>query len=63
MLVWGGQEAGPAAATVPGAYDPVADRWRTLATSPLAARAPLAGVWTGEEFVVAGGTADGRPSP
>jgi len=51
---------GPAGTAGGGAYDPLANRWRTLAASPLTARVPLVGVWTGQELVIAGGTGDGR---
>jgi hypothetical protein len=37
------------------AYDPVAQRWRTLPPAPLGERAPFS-VWTGEELIVWGST-------
>ena len=38
------------------AYDPAADAWRKIATSPLAARTGTASAWTGKEVLVWGGT-------
>jgi hypothetical protein len=37
------------------AYDPARDRWRRIATSPLAARDRPQAVWTGRELLVWGG--------
>ena len=39
----------------------MADRWRTIAPSPLPVGLPVAAVWTGEELVVLGG--EGGPAP
>ena len=64
LLVWGGETGGPRA--VPsgagGAYDAAADVWRPLPPAPLSPRRPLAAAWTGDAFVIVGGTADsGEP--
>ncbi|MGH9226946.1 MAG: hypothetical protein ACRD2W_24900, partial [Acidimicrobiales bacterium] len=63
MVVWGGvackQVPCSGDAAVPlgdgAAYDPAADRWRPLATSPLAARSGTADGWTGREVLLWGG--------
>jgi hypothetical protein len=39
------------------AYDPVADRWRSLPAAPLSARSEPGAAWTGRELVVWGGFA------
>lgn len=58
LLVWGGDTGGPRAVVTAngGAYDIGADVWRRLSPAPLTARRPLAAAWTGERFVVVGGT-------
>jgi hypothetical protein len=59
LLIWGGEIGGPPALPTGsgGAYDAAADRWRRLPPAPLTARRALAGVWTGDMFVIVGGTA------
>jgi streptogramin lyase len=64
-MAWGGGTADsggdvpPATVVAAGAaYDPAADRWESLPTAPLAARARAIAVWTGRELVVWGGEAD-----
>jgi N-acetylneuraminic acid mutarotase len=65
VMLWGGgtadsaADAPPATVTAAGAaYDPAADRWDALPSSPLAPRARATAVWTGREFIVWGGEAD-----
>ncbi|MGH9039741.1 MAG: Kelch repeat-containing protein, partial [Acidimicrobiia bacterium] len=58
MIVWGGAErAGNAPIYLEdgAAYDPAADKWRTLPVSPLGARADHVAVWTGKEMLIWGG--------
>lgn len=64
MIVWGGLGCGRDGAGEPvlcgsgGAYDPVADRWKTLPTE--GAPSPRSGhtaVWTGQQMVIWGGSA------
>lgn len=56
MLVWGlPRDSGPEEPAITAAYDPAANAWTTLATSPLAARGAASGVWTGDELIVWGG--------
>jgi N-acetylneuraminic acid mutarotase len=40
------------------AYDPAADRWRTIAPSPLGPRLRAMSTWTGRELLVWGGNAE-----
>ncbi|MFN2606419.1 MAG: Kelch repeat-containing protein [Acidimicrobiales bacterium] len=69
MLVWGGvactanpcQGDGTTPLADGAAYDPVADRWRMLAPSPLSPRGAAAAVWTGSEMLVWGGEARTTP--
>ncbi len=53
MVVWSGSGF-----TDGAAYDPAADRWRTIAPSPLAGRYYPATVWTGRELLVWGGDSE-----
>ncbi len=55
MLVWGGSNSTGIQQVDGAAYDPVADKWRLLAASPLEARSEVAAVWTGKEMVIYGG--------
>lgn len=59
VIVWGGRAGhGRAALDDGAAYDPVQDRWRTLASAPLSRRSLAVGAWTGAEMIVAGGFAE-----
>ncbi len=62
MLVWGGATEDLDYETPPlgAAYDPRADRWRTLPNGPLVGRLAHTAVWTGDEMLVWGGAALGR---
>jgi hypothetical protein len=51
-LVWGGYQ-GAELRSDGAAYDPIGDRWRILPPAPLAA-APVADVWTGQEWILLG---------
>ncbi len=59
MVVWGGVTGSVVNKTRPAgdgaAYDPVTNRWRRLAPSPLSPRLEARLVWTGRQVVVAGG--------
>jgi hypothetical protein len=58
MIVWGGAwRAGNASIWLDdgAAYDPVGDRWRPIATSPLGPRADAFAAWTGKEALIWGG--------
>jgi N-acetylneuraminic acid mutarotase len=58
MVVWGGAwRAGNASIWLDdgAAYDPVGDRWRSIANSPLGPREEALAVWTGREVLVWGG--------
>lgn len=63
LVVWGGTTAfGDTSDTFTAtglAYDPVTDRWTSVGTAPVAARAGAVGVWTGGGLVVAGGGVPG----
>ena len=78
FVVWGGARvsAPPGSGTTtpsPGpygpvfadgaAYDPAAQHWRKLATSPLGPRAGHAAVWTGNAMFVWGGSGFGGATP
>ena len=62
LIIWGGVAAlssGPRPALGDGAaYDPDTDTWRILPPAPLAARGGAVAVWTGQELIVFGGTAE-----
>lgn len=64
MVVFGGQTGPSASSAVAtgGAYNPATGQWRSLGNggSPLA-RTQAAGVWTGSELLVFGGTAGSAP--
>ncbi|MFN2390034.1 MAG: Kelch repeat-containing protein [Actinomycetota bacterium] len=71
VIVWGGAvfadspETLESTAAVDGAaYDPTADRWRSIADAPLDGGSGYSLVWTGEEMIVwgdgTGGTRGGR---
>lgn len=67
-LLWGGYDADasfdqrPVPRTDGLAYDPAAEHWRRLPEAPLAPRAGVASVWTGDRLVVWGGLdPDGEP--
>ena len=58
MVVWGGAwRAGNANIWLDdgAAYDPVGDRWRRIASSPLPSRAEAFAAWTGKEVLLWGG--------
>lgn len=59
VLVWGGSAnfagGGATPYTDGAAYDPETDHWRPIPEAPIAPRLALGGVWTGDEFIVAGG--------
>ena len=58
MIVWGGAwRAGNASIWLDdgAAYEPAADRWRRIASSPLASRSDAFIAWTGREVLVWGG--------
>ena len=58
MVVWGGAwRAGNASIYLDdgAAYDPVGDRWRSLAGSPLGPREEAFAAWTGKEVLIWGG--------
>ncbi len=65
VVVWGGGGSDQRALADGAAYDPAADRWRALPTSPLAGGPPntgysepgYSGVWTGDEVLIWGGAA------
>lgn len=59
VLLWGGQIGVGLGANRPTrglSYDPVRDAWTSLSSAPMAARAYPIGVWTGQQFLVWGGT-------
>ncbi|NOY54816.1 MAG: hypothetical protein GXP34_02400 [Actinobacteria bacterium] len=68
LIVWGGmvERSGDLqVATDDGAaYDPATGTWRVLASSPLGAKSPGVGVWTGHEMIIGGNgdATDGDPS-
>jgi hypothetical protein len=53
MVVWSGSERDDGAA-----YDPDADRWRSIAAAPVRGRYSPATVWTGRELLVWGGDSE-----
>jgi len=57
MIVWGGEgdETGSELFSDGAAYDPETERWRMLASSPIAARRYHVAAWTGTEMLVVGG--------
>lgn len=56
MIIWGGYNwDGGSYSSFGHHYDPVADDWSGLVTSPLTARRDHTAVWTGTEMVVWGG--------
>ena len=57
MIEWGGGCCGDFIG-VGDVYRPSTNTWRKLPASPLAGRQAAAGVWTGKEMVIVGGTAD-----
>ena len=59
MIVWGGASRGRLFADG-AAYDPATDRWRILATAPIAGRTAQTSVWTGAEMIVWGGCCERR---
>ncbi len=61
LIVWGGNANGgePPHHADGWAFDPTTSAWRKLPPSPLSPRSWAAGVWTGSELVVWGGS-DGR---
>jgi len=65
MIVWGrAWRAGNASIWLDdgAAYDPAGDRWRRLASSPLAPRSEAVIAWTGKEVLVWGGQKPGSLS-
>lgn len=63
MVVWGGATGLGCDYQYPSdgaAYDPSADSWRAIASSPLSGRVEAGAVWTGEEMLVWGGSTHGR---
>ena len=56
LLSWGGLSGTWHPTAEGSAYDPVTDTWRLLSTSPLTARAEHSGTWTGEDWVIIGGS-------
>lgn len=61
MLVWGGEsgDGGHAKPDNGAAYDPRADRWTELPSSPYWSLASHSAIWTGEEMIVWGGVGVG----
>ncbi len=62
MVVWGGRAefAANSHRDDGGRYDPVTDRWRTVAIANApTGRSQMAAVWTGDEMIVWGGSGDG----
>jgi N-acetylneuraminic acid mutarotase len=58
LLVWGGESKQTGAWVLPPhgeAFDPVANTWTALPTSPLPGRIGAIAVWTGSEMLVWGG--------
>ncbi|HVW33112.1 MAG TPA: hypothetical protein VHL53_11275, partial [Acidimicrobiia bacterium] len=58
MIVWGGAwRAGNASIWLDdgAAYDPAGDKWRSIASSPLAPRSDAFAAWTGKEMLIWGG--------
>jgi len=67
LIVWGGmveRDGMLVAADDGAAYDPTTGTWRVLAPSPLGAKNPGVGVWTGSEMIIGGNgdATDGDPS-
>lgn len=66
LVVWGGYEQTGVALEYPprgGAYNPLTDTWRTIATGPIESRTPAVVAWDGREMFVWGGWRDdGAPS-
>jgi hypothetical protein len=65
MIVWGGAwRAGNASIWLDdgAAYDPAGDKWRRIATSPLAPRSEASIAWTGTQVLVWGGQKQGSIS-
>ena len=71
MIVWGGSDDHESEGTegfpsrflnAGAAYDPRADRWRSIPDAPLKGRAWHSGVWTGKRMIVWGGVG-GRCRP
>src|SRR5581483_1665550 len=60
LIVWGGHVESPHSARSTAddgaAYDPAADTWRPIASSPMAPTGPISSVWTGDRMFVSGGT-------
>jgi hypothetical protein len=58
LIVWGGSvvidDIFLSGTTTGAAYDPAAGTWRMLPESPLGARNPGVGVWTGTEMIIGG---------
>jgi hypothetical protein len=64
MIVWGGEIGNintPQLTNDGAAYDPARRTWRTLAPSPLTARAGAVTAWTGSEVLIWGGSTVGAP--
>jgi hypothetical protein len=64
MVVWGGSE-GDSDVGFYGdgaAFDPAAQSWRPVSPSPLVARSGHAGVWSGAQMLLWGGSADDGPT-
>jgi N-acetylneuraminic acid mutarotase len=62
MVVWGGAwRAGNASIWLDdgAAYDPAGDRWRRIASSPLAGRSEAFTAWTGSQVLIWGGQMKG----
>jgi Kelch motif protein len=63
LFTWGGEEGtdDDCRATSRGAaFDPVSEKWRVIAASPIGGRSRPSAVWTGREVVVWGGWANGK---
>ena len=61
LVIFGGYERSANGKSFPAtnqaaAYDPSTDRWRMLASAPLAPRYSAVALWTGKEVLVLGGT-------
>jgi hypothetical protein len=58
LVLWGLDDGGQLV-DAGASYDPVADTWEVLPPSPLAPRFDAVSAWTGTEWMVVGGFADG----
>jgi hypothetical protein len=58
LLMWGGLSGTGHATSEGSAYDPATDTWHLLA-APLTARSEHTGTWTGDRWVIIGGSEHG----